>query len=717
LIRSDYSLRQPVVALSIGFAAFLLFTGGGILDPRNVDWLLSGDPAQSWLGWQFFRHTPWLQWPLGANPDYGMEIGSSIVFSDSIPLLAFAFKPLSPWLPAAFQYFGGWLAACFMLQSLFAWKLLRQAGLAPTLALLGATFFAMAPAMTFRLSGHYALTAHWLVLAAIYLYFRPRASAGRWTLLLGIAVLVHAYLLVMVMALFAADLVQRAWKQEWRRARALAVFAAGAGFALLLMWATGYFMLGGLGGVQVDQSAFATYGMNLHALVDPESLWSNLLPDRRGGIGEYEGFAFPGLGMLLLGVVALPLLVELPRTSRRATWVPITAMAATMAVFALSNRISLGTTELASFPIPAFAQPLTGAFRVAGRFAWPAYYLLFLGLFVVLARGLRGNTARILLAGMLLLQLVDGDRAWRHFQAVLGDSPGWHSPMHSGLWEPLARQYRTLAVALPRNLPANWVAIGEFASRHGMRTHAGSFARINEVAAARARDSMAAALHGGGDPSTLYVVVDDPVWVDLLATPHAGGFLGVVDGFRIFAPAGCAQCDAGALQHSDASAGRLPVADAWSFQAGSPDLARLARGWSNPEPWGTWSDGDLAELRLDLVPDERADLDLVVTANAFVSAAHPLQRMRVSLDGTRLASISYSDAAGSGERRVRVPHALAAAAGDDAMLRFEFEDATSPAALGQSSDGRRLALGIISLRVEQVPSEPSSAPSSTRATP
>jgi hypothetical protein len=34
------------------------------------------------------------------------------------------------------------------------------------------------------------------------------------------------------------------------------------------------------------------------------------------------------------------------------------------------------------------------------------------------------------------------------------------------------------------------------------------------------------------------------------------------------------------------------------------------------------------------------------------------------------------------------------------MLRFEFEDATSPAALAQSADARRLAIGIISVRVE-----------------
>ncbi len=705
MIRSEQSLRQPAFALLVGLAAFVLYTGGGILDPRSTGWLMAGDPAQSWLGWQFFRHTPLLQWPLGANPDFGMEIGSSIVFSDSVPLIAFLLKPLSPWLPAAFQYFGAWLAVCFMLQALFAWKLLRQAGLEPVLALLGAAFFATAPAMIFRLHGHYALIAHWLVLAALYLYFRPKASAGRWMLLLGAAALVHAYLLVMLLAIFAADLVQRVWRREWNLRRLLATLAISLSLVGLLMWATGYFMLGGVEGVQVDQSAFGMYGMNLHALIDPENLWSRLLPDLPGGTGEYEGFAFLGMGILLLCAVALPLLIEArrPGASSFATWIPITAVAAVMTAFALSNHIAMGTTDVAQYTVPAFAQPVTGAFRVAGRFFWPAYYLLITGLLMLIARGLRPTTARITVAVMLLVQLVDGAGAWHHFEGMLSGSKGWQSPMRSSLWEPLAAQYRTLAIALPQNMPKDWIALGEFSSRHRMRTEAGSFARINEPAAARTRDAMAAALREGrADPTMLYVVVNDDVWSGLVASPPGFGFVGIVDGFRVFAPSGCTRCGSYALRLADARAGHAPGSDAWHFQLGSPDLAKLASGWSTPEPWGTWSEGDSAELRLDLVPGD-ADLQFILTGSAFVSPGHPRQRVRVLLNDTPLGLITYSEGADNQARRIRVPHALAATVGAGARLRFEFPDATSPAALGQSIDARRLAFGIASLRVEDVP--------------
>jgi hypothetical protein len=84
-----------MAAVLIGLAGFLLITGGRIVWPTYVTWLARGDPAQSWLGWQFFRQAPLVQWPLGANPALGLDLGNTVVFTDSIPLLALLFKPFS----------------------------------------------------------------------------------------------------------------------------------------------------------------------------------------------------------------------------------------------------------------------------------------------------------------------------------------------------------------------------------------------------------------------------------------------------------------------------------------------------------------------------------------------------------------------------------------------------------------------------------------------
>jgi hypothetical protein len=79
------------VTLLVGLLASLLVVGPKILNPTYVDWLMGGDPLQHYLGWAIFRETDWL-FPIGLNPQYGLDISSSIVYSDSIPLLAFLFK-------------------------------------------------------------------------------------------------------------------------------------------------------------------------------------------------------------------------------------------------------------------------------------------------------------------------------------------------------------------------------------------------------------------------------------------------------------------------------------------------------------------------------------------------------------------------------------------------------------------------------------------------
>ena len=83
---------------------------------NNVDWLLGGaDTSNSQNAWTFFKNDKW-HFPLGKNPNYGLDISTSIIFSDSIPLLAFIFKLFKNLLSDNFQYFSFWIFLCFFLQ-------------------------------------------------------------------------------------------------------------------------------------------------------------------------------------------------------------------------------------------------------------------------------------------------------------------------------------------------------------------------------------------------------------------------------------------------------------------------------------------------------------------------------------------------------------------------------------------------------------------------
>ena len=101
------SKRHQILLLWFFSTALIAFGIIGIapINPQNINWLQIANPDSltNYLGWVFYRFSPW-SWPIGLNPNYGLEISSSIVFSDSIPLLAFLFKPINFILPETFKF-------------------------------------------------------------------------------------------------------------------------------------------------------------------------------------------------------------------------------------------------------------------------------------------------------------------------------------------------------------------------------------------------------------------------------------------------------------------------------------------------------------------------------------------------------------------------------------------------------------------------------------
>jgi glycosyltransferase involved in cell wall biosynthesis len=132
---------------------------------------------------------------------------------------------------------------------------------------------------------------------------------------------------------------------------------------------------------------------------------------------------------------------------------------------------------------------------------------------------------------------------------------------------------------------------------------------------------------------------------------------------------------------------RLAAEGGASATAGEGD-ALLSSGWSQPEPWGVWSDG--AEAMLDLpLPEGRWRVKLSV--RAFPPAAAP--RVAVVQDGAVLAEARLA-------RRDSLTFAVEAA-GEGARIMLSLPDAVSPASLGLGKDARPLSLGLMSLAMSR----------------
>lgn len=690
----------------LGALAFCIVLPPGIVDPGDTAWIgQHGDPLTAHLGSVFFRASDW-QWPVGLNPAYGIEISTSVVYSDSNPLLAVLFKLLSPVFPSACQYFGLALLAFFLLQGVFAWKLVSLATRDTLVRLCGTVLFLFYPGMLFRLSGHYNLAGHFVILAGLYLCLRP--GEGRrvpyWIGLLVVAAGTHAYLLAMAGGLWAADALGRAFVRR-PSLRRLGGLRRLAGEVVLVMaavvfsaWQFGYFV-----GNPGDVTGFGHYRGNLLGMIDPapelaENRWSRLLSyDVHGD--NYEGFVYAGSGVLALAGLALLGLVRRPAGSggtilpRHARVLPLALLL--FLLFFLSNVVSVATASV-TIPLPERAMALANVFRASGRFFWPIHYFLLFAAVVLFVRTPLLFRHRWLLVPIALLQIVDTSGGWLPERQVVArriqQAPA--EALASDFWREAATRYDTLRLLPPANHDEAWAPFAAYAAASGMQTDSVYVARHNNAGLDLLRAKDAAVLSSGRyEPGTLYVV-RQPSLVPVItaALDEARDAVFQVDGHLVVAPGwnACANCG----RHPVATA---PVpADTIRFGAGQSGAEFLWSGWFAAEPWGAWSIGDRATL---VLPVPASTSTVVLEIQAFVPEIWPRQRVNVSMNGVEAARLVF-DRGGPQIIRIDLPPAAVAQARADPsglLIGFDLPDARSPSELGMNPDTRKLAVGIRSI--------------------
>ena len=87
--------RVFLISALIGAIAFIYICGTYVLNPTNVDWLMTGgDLSQHYIGWKYFREAAW-QFPIGVMNNCVNPFDTSIIFMDPLPLFAVFFKASS----------------------------------------------------------------------------------------------------------------------------------------------------------------------------------------------------------------------------------------------------------------------------------------------------------------------------------------------------------------------------------------------------------------------------------------------------------------------------------------------------------------------------------------------------------------------------------------------------------------------------------------------
>ena len=586
-ILNRLAFNRAAQSVLFGSIAFVALTGGAILNPRNLDWLMIGDSAQHQIGWEFFRHTSLWQWPIGLNPALGLVFSSSIVFTDSIPLAAFFFKPFSPFLGNQFQYFGIWILLCFVLQYHFAHRILSRFFSDQLSISISSLFFVISPPFLYRMihggHGHIALVSHFLILAAIDQCFNKISRNSIWIIILCFGLLIQAYFLPMLTAIWLASVVHRFLLDSIRfKQLALEIMTTGS-FVLAVAWVAGYFAVGRSINPEGWNYVFRWQPLSLvDSGTDGSSGWSRIVRDNAQLAGDTEGFSYLGTGVLALAflvifmklwaflknqprfvqivgvcltiVLSMPILVvrgpsgvkimlsllllgalgllvleylhgclKKSNGSSSRGHLPLFSAAILLSLYSLTNSVGVGTNRLFEYPLPPGLKQFTDTFRTHGRFIWPAFYGLMILVLIGAMRQLGPRWRATILASVLVFQLADSSTAIGGVHARFSDSPQWSSVLIDPRWEVWASQYDSVLLAPPLNNDAEdlWLSITKYAAQNRLSTNSGNFSRYDTSLYEIEYQALSTLLENGSfDASTIYIVLDDELWMRMIQNPN-----------------------------------------------------------------------------------------------------------------------------------------------------------------------------------------------------
>jgi hypothetical protein len=697
-----------IVAVACGAAAFFVVVGPVPLRFSNVAWMHGGDLSQYYLAWSFFRQADWQATP-SLNPTFGIEIATTIFFADLIPLIALPAKLLAPSM-GPWQYHGWWLFVCFIMQACLASRICSVFSDNPWHRALLAILACFAPIFLLRVGMHLSLAGQWLLLAGLLLCLRrpTQAQAFWWATISSVSAMVHSYIVIMVVALWGADLARRVivGAKFWRLAAEAVLVLGLAGAAL---WLAGFRLLDG-GGLAQGRF-FGQFQTDLIGLIDLRGWsWAAAQPRPAGAV---KGFSFLGIGGLLLLGLALALSRRAPRPRLAGPYIPLAALLLALFLFSLSHRIVAAQTLLFVVPMPDRLLAIAEMVRASERFAWPIYYVVLLGAAIVVARRMPGRPGVIVLAAAVAIQVSDTSAGWLRVRETLS-RPGsvWPTELGHPFWAKAGSEYRALRRLLAQSHAPGWSDLAHFALGHRMPTDIVYLARFSfgRLGALRSDGEQRVAT-ARFDDDTLYILDDRMARLALLNVNAKRDLLARIDGHNVLAPGWRVRhglAPGVAPLTLDDLVPALRLGEAVEVSASQSGTEVLVEGWSTPEAWGVWSDGDAAALAIRIEHADEAAVTLRLEGRALVTAEHPSQRFVVWWDARQARASHFS----ASSARVVIDIPLEPLSEEEAggqrrphLLRIAFPDAVAPSALGLNQDERRVAFGLERLRLMPSPRE------------
>ena len=464
--KNSCSTKSPrkIIGLVLGLIVFLSIYNMMISNPFYDDWLLDepiglSDAKVHYYGWLAYRNES-IQFPLGKMIKLGYP-QTSIVFADSIPLVAMFLKPIAKFIPGNFQYFGIWVLICYMLMGHFSFNLLRLYSQKIQFLIPASLLIISSPILTQSfLCGYFSLLAHFLLIWSFYLVLKKNEDNDifQWALLLSISVLIQIYLFAMIMLIFLFYFVSI--RAQANLAKKLMLLTLILSLQLLLMYVSGYF-IGSLNSSSVSENTeFGLLSSNLNSFINPLRYSKIIkplpLPLR---ISRPYVFNYLGLGLVLAFLIAIAISIKeryLAKLLKKNAFliIPITLMT----LFSFTNKISFNRKIIFQYNIPHFLMLLT-QFASTSRFLWPLYYLIIIFTLYTFSRIKKSQIVSLILLSLIVFQLYELSMIYNEVSNFTSKTYKYENILASPLWSEISKINKELAIV---NLSKNSAVFQEF---------------------------------------------------------------------------------------------------------------------------------------------------------------------------------------------------------------------------------------------------------------
>jgi hypothetical protein len=480
----------------------------------NTSWISYYDMLGGQIAWKFFYNDIW-HFPLGKNPNYGIDIGSSIVFTEAVPLFSIIFKVFKNFLPGNFQFFSFWIFLCFFFQLLFSYLIIYHYTQNKKYSTISSFIFLLSPVLFYRIPIHIALVGQWIILASFFIETikKEKIKFYYWILILALSSLIHFYftlMLSLIYLIFVFDkfLISKKFLKSFKE-----IFIPFS-FLLFVMYLSGYFE------IPLTDSlgyGFGYYKANVLSFFNPAITmssnfsWSNFLPSIPTARGEYEGFSYLGLGGIILLILLFFFFIKREPLLNFRKNRPYYLLVVIFFIIAISSTINFGNFVLLDISLPNFLYGPLSILRVSGRFLWPIYYLIFIaGLVLIYKKIETKKNAILILIIILFIQFIDISSGLKNYVNSKIFLENKKFTLSDPIWNWISKDFQNIRITYLKSSPNVFSQIADiFLKGNFKKTDIFVLGRINRKKASIYRNKTYEHFRNNKlDNNTIFIVND-----------------------------------------------------------------------------------------------------------------------------------------------------------------------------------------------------------------